>query len=156
MIFMNDNKSLRKIMAAAAFAPALFTAQSAASAGYSGDTPLEPIVGKSTAVLEATPPRIDAQNNATFTIDISSLGIFRKLGLAGSQYTALVFEGSSTQQDRLCPFFNLKSRDYKIEEVRPDVFEIYTKVTEEEFSSVEKAGCAITTSPERRRIKFLP
>lgn len=149
-----DAKPLRKIMAALVAAPVICIAQNASSLP-ANDAPHEPLGKKSTAVLPATAPRIDAQGNAAFTIDISNMGVFRKLGLAGSDFTALVFEGSSKDQNRLCPFFNLKSRDYTIEEIRPDVFEIYTKVTPEETASVEKSGCVITTAPDRKRIKFL-
>lgn len=154
--FMNDAPQLRKIMAALVAAPAILAAQGAASMNQADHTPVESLGKKSTAVLAATPPRIDPQGNAAFTIDISNMGVFRKLGLAGSDFTALIFEGSDKDKNRLCPFFNLKSRDYTIEEVRPDVFEIRTKVTAEETENVEKSGCVITTSPDRSKIKFLP
>lgn len=149
-------KPLRNIMATVAAAPLLCAAQVLAAPPAADDTPMEALGRSSTAILAATKPRIDAQGNAAFTIDISQLGVFRKLELAGSKYTALIFEGESKDKNRLCPFFNLTTRPYTIEEVRHDVFEVRTKVTPEETARVGKSGCAITTAPDRKKIKFLP
>lgn len=147
-------KPLRQSMAALAAIPAFCAAQAIAEP-VAVDVPLAPVGKSSTAILVATPPKIDVKGNAAFTIDISQMGIFRKMSMAGARYTALIFNGSASNRDRLCPFFNLESRPYTIREIRPDVFQVNTAVTREETETVMKSGCAITTAPDRRKIEYL-
>lgn len=151
---MNSLTRPCRSFAALAAIPALCAAQAMAQAD-AVEVPLEPVGKSSTAVLSATPPQIDDQGQAIFTIDISQMGLFRKMGMAGSRYTALIFDGPATQE-RLCPFFNLTARPYTIREIRPDVFEVQTTVTTAETDTVLKNGCAITTAPDRRKIQYLP
>lgn len=149
---MTTSSSLRAIAIAFVAAPLTCLAESTAVQAY---IPTEPISKPSTAVLQGTKPVSERDGKSSFSIDLNQLGFFGQLKVAGSDYTAVIFEGTGKEDGRICPYFNLNARDYTIEEIRPDVFQIKTAVTEDELVAVDKSGCVITSAPERRRIKFL-
>ncbi len=119
-------------------------------------TPDQPTIESGTFILSSADPRLDMDNGtALFTIDINHLGFGKKLRLIGAKRTALIFDKADTQQNRLCPFFNLDERSYKIKEEQKNIYVVITTVSEDEIARVNAAKCAVTTAPDLRKIEYL-
>jgi hypothetical protein len=119
------------------------------------DIPHEPTIAKGTMVLSSEQPQTDSSGAVSFVIKVNELSFSEKLRLLSTKRTALIFDGGDKKSNRLCPFFNLQTRDYKIREITPNVYRVTTNVTVNEDASVRAAGCAVTTPPDRRKIEYL-
>ncbi len=147
--------SLRKILAAAIAAPLLAVSQGA-FADPANDIPQKSVDEKGTFPLPVQDPALAKDGQASFVIDISQMGFGQKLALWRARYTAITFDGTSAKQGRVCPYFNLKSYHYTIEEIRPDIFKVVTHLSPAEAETVKQAGCAVTTAPDFDKVKYLP
>jgi hypothetical protein len=87
---------------------------------------------------------------------MSKKGFFEKLDIAGASRLAVIFGESAEDPERTCPFFDLKTRDYKIVETTKNVFRIDAAATEEEYKTVTESACVIVTPPDLRKIQRLP
>ncbi|MGZ9097299.1 MAG: hypothetical protein ACXW30_03265 [Micavibrio sp.] len=147
---------LRKIMATVIAAPLLAGAQMAAASPADDNTPQRSVDGKGTVALPAQDPTLTADGQASFILDTTRMGFRQKLSLWAARYTAITFDGAATKPGRVCPYFNLKSYHYTIQEIRPEVFKVVTHLTPAEAETVKQAGCAITTAPDFDKVQYLP
>lgn len=147
--------ALRKIMAAVAAAPLLAIAQGA-FADPVNDFPQKSVDDKGTIPLPVQDQTLAKDGQASFVIDTTNMGFGQKLALWRARYTAITFDGAPAKPGRVCPYFNLKSYHYTIEEIRPDIFKVTTQLSPAEAETVKQAGCAVTTAPDFSKVKYLP
>lgn len=115
----------------------------------------EPTIAKGTLVLSSDRPQLDDSGHASFMIKVNELSFTEKLRLLSARRTALIFDGGDEKTNRLCPFFNLETRDYKIKEIAQNIYRVTTTVSPAEAAHVRTAGCAVTTAPDRSKIEYL-
>lgn len=115
----------------------------------------ESTIANGTLILSSEHPHTDSEGNVSFMLKVNEMSLGEKLRLLTAKRTALIFDGGDKKQNRLCPFFNLEARDYKIKEVVPNVYRVTTQVSQAEALHVRNAGCAVTTAPDRKKIEFL-
>lgn len=115
----------------------------------------EPTIANGTLVLSSERPHADTAGNVSFTLKVNEMSFGEKLRLLSAKRTALIFDGADEKANRLCPFFNLETRDYKIKEVELNVYRVTTTVSPAEAARVRTSGCAVTTAPDRKKIEFL-
>lgn len=119
------------------------------------DPAVAPVNGESTAVLIGRETATTAPGRASFTINLGELGFVGKIGLLSSEKTAIIFTGKPDEPGRVCPFFNLATRKYEIEEVKSDVFKITADITDSAMARIQASGCMVTTRPDLKKIKYL-
>lgn len=135
---------------------ATFLALAAQMSGAEASDPTEaPINGESTAVLLGKKSDIDEPGRASFTINIGELGLGKKLDLRFSKNTAIIFTGTGKEPGRVCPFFNLESRKYEIEQIDEDVYKVTADINNDDVTKVRASGCMVTTRPDLNKIKYL-
>jgi len=143
-------------MAAVVAAPLLAGAQMAAASPVDDNIPQRSVDGKGTIPLPAQNPTLTKDGQASFILDTTRMGFGQKLSLWAARYTAISFDGIAPKPGRVCPYFNLKSYHYTIQEIRPEVFKVVTHLNPSEAETVKQAGCAITTAPDFDRVQYLP
>lgn len=147
---------LRKTMAALIAAPLLAGGAQIAAASPVADIPQRSVDGKGTVPLPAQDPTLSTDGQASFILDTTRMGFGQKLSLWAARYTAISFDGTAPKPGRVCPYFNLKSYHYTIQEIRPEVFKVVTQLNPVEAETIKQAGCAITTAPDFDRVQYLP
>lgn len=144
--------ALKTLLATAAALPFAAIAQTMEQGNTVAE---EPTIASGTLVLSSERPNTDATGNVSFMLKVSEMSFGEKLRLLSAKRTALIFDGGDEKANRLCPFFNLETRDYKIKEVELNVYRVTTQVSRAEAERVKNAGCAVTTAPDRKKIEFL-
>lgn len=111
-----------------------------------------------TKIIYGNTPKELGQSKVSFIIDMSNLGFFEKLAYSSGQWplSAILFNGDANKKDRLCPYFNLSSRPYQIDQIKAGKmrFLVSTTATPDEIKTIEEYGCIITETPSTSDINF--
>ena len=111
-----------------------------------------------TKIVKGDAPQELGQNRVSFIIDISNFGFFEKLAYSSGQWplSAILFNGNKHNKNRLCPYFELSSRPYQIDQIKAGKmkFLVQTTATPDEIKTIEQYGCIVTETPSTSDINF--
>lgn len=125
-----------------------------ASTGEDTDIMVIPVPEDRLLSLHGHNPVQDSDTVGRFTIDARHIS-FLPVRAIGADFMAVFFDTAKQGTDqRLCPYFNLRRRDYRIVETDHKIYDVIAQATPDEMDSVREHGCIITTRPSLQRIEF--
>lgn len=124
-----------------------------ASTGGDADITVIPVPDSQLLSLNGYNPAQDSETIGRFTIDARQVS-FLPLRAMSADFMVVFFDDAPQSGQRLCPYFNLRNRDYKIIETDHKIYDVIAQATPSEIESVREHGCVITTRPSLKRIEF--